>query len=146
MGGGFKNFKKGCEEQDLPCWICHEPIDYKRKGSPLWWFTRDHYIPRTHGGSNAVANLRPAHSLCNQRRGSRMPRNTNWVGTKENGHWSSEPRAMPIDEEINNRAGDPPLSWAERWAVSGPLKDIKPKKKTPMKKDWPYPNAHPDYP
>lgn len=39
------------------CWICHEPI-----GDDL---TLDHVLPKSEGGSNAEANLRPAHRKCN---------------------------------------------------------------------------------
>lgn len=31
----------------------------------------DHIVPRVHGGSDSLDNLRPAHKLCNSRRGDR---------------------------------------------------------------------------
>lgn len=31
----------------------------------------DHIVPRSHGGSDDLANLRPSHRLCNSRRGDR---------------------------------------------------------------------------
>ncbi len=46
---------------DTICWICHKP------GAD----TADHLIPRSRGGESTVANLRPAHSACNSRRGDR---------------------------------------------------------------------------
>ena len=33
--------------------------------------TKDHLIPYSHGGTDAIANLRPAHHGCNSRRGNR---------------------------------------------------------------------------
>lgn len=48
------------------CWLCGEPV-------ALIWMTLDHVIPVAHGGSNAQANLRPAHLECNQSRGSSEP-------------------------------------------------------------------------
>src|SRR5690606_32327033 len=33
--------------------------------------TADHVVPRSRGGDNSLDNLRPAHSLCNSRRGDR---------------------------------------------------------------------------
>ena len=32
--------------------------------------TADHVIPRKHGGDDSIENLRPAHKLCNERRGT----------------------------------------------------------------------------
>jgi 5-methylcytosine-specific restriction endonuclease McrA len=46
-----------------PCWICG------RDGSN----TADHVTPRSHGGTDALANLRPAHGPCNSARGNRDP-------------------------------------------------------------------------
>jgi 5-methylcytosine-specific restriction endonuclease McrA len=36
--------------------------------------TKDHIIPRSLGGSDALDNLRPAHRRCNSRRGNRPAR------------------------------------------------------------------------
>lgn len=33
--------------------------------------TADHLIPRSHGGLDTIANLRPAHKSCNSARGNR---------------------------------------------------------------------------
>lgn len=35
-------------------------------------FTRDHLKPRSLGGRDSMANQRPAHRLCNERRGNRV--------------------------------------------------------------------------
>lgn len=43
------------------CYLCGRP------GAD----TVDHVVPRQHGGSNSLDNLRPAHRYCNQARGNR---------------------------------------------------------------------------
>jgi 5-methylcytosine-specific restriction endonuclease McrA len=54
------------------CWICEEPIittglpPRHRLGPSV-----DHVVPRSKGGSDHIANLRPAHLGCNSRRGNR---------------------------------------------------------------------------
>lgn len=45
------------------CWICGRQI--------LEGFSVDHVIPRSRGGTDEIENLRPAHGLCNSRRGNR---------------------------------------------------------------------------
>jgi hypothetical protein len=50
------------EEHGPYCWLCGGFIE----GKP----TLDHIVPYSRGGRNAIANLRLAHDLCNQRRGS----------------------------------------------------------------------------
>ena len=47
------------------CWLCNEPI---RVGQ-AWDI--DHVTPRSAGGSDHLANLRPAHAGCNRGRGNR---------------------------------------------------------------------------
>lgn len=44
------------------CWLCNRP------GAD----TADHVIPRVHGGTDNLDNLKAAHSLCNLRKGSRL--------------------------------------------------------------------------
>ena len=51
------------------CWLCGEPIKAWRE------FEIDHVLPRSLGGTDSLANLRPAHGRlsverCNQRRGN----------------------------------------------------------------------------
>ena len=53
------------------CWLCGEPINTWRE------FEIDHVLPREHGGTDTLTNLRPSHGRlsaerCNQRRGSKM--------------------------------------------------------------------------
>lgn len=63
-----------------PCWICGKPIDYslgmvtdvatgKRRPHPMS-FVVDEVLPVSKGGSPVdMANCRPAHWICNARRG-----------------------------------------------------------------------------
>ena len=48
------------------CWLCWRPV-------PLQKMTLDHVVPKAKGGSNAKANLMPAHRDCNQLRGDKAP-------------------------------------------------------------------------
>ncbi|QOR56227.1 HNH endonuclease [Gordonia phage Linetti] len=82
-------FRHRCREEEPDCWICGEPIDYISRGT-RWSFNVDHYIPRYHGGTDDEKNLRPSHVLCNGRRGHRLPEQTIWIGTKEDGRWHNE--------------------------------------------------------
>ena len=57
--------------QPHTCWLCGNPINNYAE------FEIDHVLPRRHGGTNALTNLRPAHGAysrtkCNQRRGSKL--------------------------------------------------------------------------
>lgn len=67
-----------------PCAICGKPIDYdldwwtdpkdgKRKRHPMS-FEYDHRVALANGGDRAsFENAQPAHRICNQRKGARMP-------------------------------------------------------------------------
>jgi len=46
-------------------------IDLALKWPHPQCFTRDHLKPRSLGGSNSTRNQRPAHKLCNERRGNK---------------------------------------------------------------------------
>lgn len=48
------------------CWLCGLPVTFAG-------MTLDHVIPKSKGGTFAVANLRAAHQPCNQRRGNQNP-------------------------------------------------------------------------
>lgn len=45
------------------CWLCDQPMTLSEA-------TRDHLTPQSMGGTDAVANLKLAHELCNQLRSS----------------------------------------------------------------------------
>jgi 5-methylcytosine-specific restriction endonuclease McrA len=47
------------------CWLCHKPINGD--------LTMDHVVPRSKGGRANRDNLRPAHELCNSKRGNGPP-------------------------------------------------------------------------
>lgn len=51
------------------CWICRVPLD--RKSSDLRLrVTLDHVTPASEGGDLQLYNLKAAHALCNERRGT----------------------------------------------------------------------------
>lgn len=58
-------------EYGSTCWLCGKPIDTALPRTHRWGLTVDHVTPRALGGTNDLANLRPAHSVCNKRRGCR---------------------------------------------------------------------------
>lgn len=57
---------------DGTCYWCGLPFD---PTTPRLRRTREHIIPRAHGGSNAAANIAYAHHECNSLRGC----DTSWV-------------------------------------------------------------------
>ena len=133
----MKSFRQACEEADAICWICQEVIDYSLPNWHDFSYSLDHYQPKHHRPDleNDKGNWRPSHSICNNRRGSLPPRLTIWVGTKEEGYWKHRPNKKyfwvdPEDVANHQRknkpkplVNTPPLTWADRWATSGPLKD-----------------------
>ncbi|WP_455952497.1 HNH endonuclease [Arcanobacterium haemolyticum] len=68
----------------LECHLCHQLIDTRLPGTHPQGFSIDHVIPRAHGGSNAIGNLRPAHRQCNTERG------TKYVGQRRQPSWVSD--------------------------------------------------------
>lgn len=58
------------ETYGTTCHICGEPIDLAVAGPDPRAFTADHLVPRSRGGSDDLANLRPAHLGCNSSRGT----------------------------------------------------------------------------
>lgn len=55
------------------CHLCEKKIDLGLSGKDPRGFTRDHVIPVSMGGTNDAENIRPAHWICNTRRGNRGP-------------------------------------------------------------------------
>lgn len=51
-----------------PCALCHQPIDLDLKYPHPMSFTVDHHHASSLGGSDHIANLRPAHNECNRLR------------------------------------------------------------------------------
>lgn len=63
--------RKRIRNQDV-CWLCGQWIDPELKSpDPMSW-TADHVVPVSKGGHNH-GELRPAHRVCNTRRGSKRP-------------------------------------------------------------------------
>lgn len=50
------------------CWLCTLPIDLTLPRTAPGGLSIDHVVPRSKGGSDELANLRPAHRECNLRR------------------------------------------------------------------------------
>jgi hypothetical protein len=55
------------------CHLCEKKIDLALSGKNPRGFTFDHVIPVSMGGTNDAENIRPAHWICNTRRGNRGP-------------------------------------------------------------------------
>jgi len=54
------------------CWLCGEVIDLELPWPNPACFTRDHVKPRSLKGSDSIRNQRPAHKVCNERRGNTL--------------------------------------------------------------------------
>ena len=54
------------------CFHCFEPMDAESFPKKVDGWTREHVVPRVHGGKDAW-NIVLAHSACNSRRGSALP-------------------------------------------------------------------------
>jgi 5-methylcytosine-specific restriction endonuclease McrA len=55
-------------------WVCHlcgRPIPFQSDPSDPDALTFDHLKPKVDGGGRSVANLRPAHKICNNLRGDK---------------------------------------------------------------------------
>lgn len=59
-------------EYGAVCVHCHGVIDLDRRHPDPLSLSIDHVVPRSRGGSDELANLRPAHLHCNCSRGDRM--------------------------------------------------------------------------
>lgn len=69
-GKGARRLLAVAERDGWICWLCGERVDPRARGRRR--ATRDHVIPRSKGGPDALSNLRLAHFNCNTRRGDRM--------------------------------------------------------------------------
>lgn len=52
------------ERDNQTCHICGDPVSMEEA-------SRDHLVPRAHGGPTTFENVALAHKLCNSRRGTR---------------------------------------------------------------------------
>lgn len=57
------------DRDNWTCTICTEPVKALAHHLTDWYPTLDHIIPRAHGGTNDLSNLRTAHRWCNSVRG-----------------------------------------------------------------------------
>jgi 5-methylcytosine-specific restriction endonuclease McrA len=53
-----------------PCWICKQPIDWAAPPRTPRSYSTDHQTPTSHGGGDALSNLRTSHYGCNSARGN----------------------------------------------------------------------------
>ncbi|MGQ4531842.1 HNH endonuclease [Dermabacteraceae bacterium P13138] len=76
-----QTFRTTCHQNDTPCWLCHQPIDYTLTHPDPEAFELDHLYPRsTHPQhTHDPANFRASHKRCNAARGNQMP--TDDIGT-----------------------------------------------------------------
>lgn len=71
-------YRRDCERDGSPCWICSEPIDYALQYPDDRCWSLDHKTPVSddqHGQTRALdpGNFRPSHLECNRERGDRDP-------------------------------------------------------------------------
>ena len=55
------------------CWICGKAMVFGTRKNKPDVASIDHIVPKVHGGPTTMANLKLAHRLCNNRRGSPAP-------------------------------------------------------------------------
>lgn len=62
-----KQFKKEGQEENAPCWVCHQPIDYEADYTNPCSHTCDHAKPISEYPELEYdySNLRHAHNKCN---------------------------------------------------------------------------------
>lgn len=94
------------------CWLCQRPISPTLPGTDPMGLSLDHVLPRSRGGSDDVANLRPAHLSCNQGRRNRLAstvRRGHLRVTESNADW------FAVDDDPRF------LDGAERGSTPTPL-------------------------
>lgn len=50
----------------VKCALCHKPIVHESE------LSLDHTVPRSHGGSDYLHNMQPAHRTCNEKKGNNI--------------------------------------------------------------------------
>lgn len=100
-------------DRDGPvCWLCGNEVDPGAPRGSDRAGSVDHVVPRARGGGSEPVNLRLAHRVCNQRRGSRLPE-LDW------------PRDVPVVDHTDvwsvvRRALRRPGEWEVVGVVVGP--------------------------
>lgn len=73
-GNERRKLRAWLRSQGLPCHICGQPIDYGLPAGDPMSFEVDEIVPVSRGGDPLDrSNVAPAHRICNQRKGNRMP-------------------------------------------------------------------------
>jgi 5-methylcytosine-specific restriction endonuclease McrA len=79
VNNGFEPYstQEVLEIYGFDCHICAKPINLeatRKCGNPGWEFGLhiDHLIPIIKGGADALNNVRPAHAICNLKKGSTL--------------------------------------------------------------------------
>lgn len=62
-----------------PCHICHEPINYDAHYLDPLSFTIDHIQPRNRGGPDTLDNLAAAHRKCNRDKSDKVAAGVDFV-------------------------------------------------------------------
>ena len=62
--------KHHAKRNNIPCWLCGQPINWNAHWKDKDSFTADHIKPVANGGK-MTGQLKPAHRSCNSRRGKR---------------------------------------------------------------------------
>lgn len=70
-----RRLKEQWAEEQAPCWLCGQPIDYTAAPQTPNACEPDHIVPRSEHPELAleVDNIRPAHCSCNRARGDKAP-------------------------------------------------------------------------
>lgn len=66
------NFHTVAERDNWTCWICELRIDPEVPSTNRMGGTVDHVVPISKGGTDDWDNLKPAHWICNVKRGNRV--------------------------------------------------------------------------
>jgi 5-methylcytosine-specific restriction endonuclease McrA len=73
---------------NLPCALCHQPINYALRWPHRWCPTVDHRTPLWAGGHPwDPANWQPAHRTCNSSRGATEGNQQRKTPTHTTAHW-----------------------------------------------------------
>ena len=68
----YKQAHAQLKAEQLPCALCHHPINYELTYPHPYSFSVDHAIPRSYAPhADETIGLRPAHLVCNQRRSNK---------------------------------------------------------------------------
>lgn len=81
------------------CHLCHKSVafaNYGRRGGRGAWEV-DHSVPRAHGGTDRISNLKPAHISCNRSKQANATRAIRARHGKSRAPLSADARAIKRD-------------------------------------------------